>query len=117
MAPTPLDGGAQEGAPDTATGVIGMDRELLEVRARADGVDATQANGRVAGDEDDQRGGECVHGAWGGQRADAERLEQGVRCSFERGQQRQFAGPHRAHHPGGPLWPHGPCGGDGVHVA
>ncbi len=83
--------------------MVGVDRELLEVGAVADGVDAAQPDGRVAGHEDDQGCRELLDGSGARQRADAERIEHGVSGRLQGREERQL------------LRPDGPDGPDVVH--
>ena len=63
-----------------------MDGELLEVDAAGDAIEAAQPDGRVAGYQHDERGGELLHRAGAGERPDPELLEHGVGRRLEAGQ-------------------------------
>ena len=69
-----------------------MNRELLEVGARGDAVDATQADRRIPRHEDHQCGAERIHRARTGQRADPEGLEDRVRRRLEFREQSELVG-------------------------
>ncbi len=68
--------GPQERPPDALTGVIGVDRELLQMGPALDAVDAAEADRGVTGHQDDERIGELLRCAGSWERPDAERLEQ-----------------------------------------
>ena len=76
-------------------GVVGMDRELLEVGAVPDGVDATQPDRGSPRNQDDECARELLHGPGPGQRADPERQEHRVGGRLQGGEQRELVGPHR----------------------
>ncbi len=84
--------GPQQGAPNAAATVVGMDRQLFEVGAAPDGVDAAQPHWRVLGHQHNKGSREVRHRAGARQRADTEGFEHGVAGRLERGQEHQLVG-------------------------
>ena len=65
--------------------MVRMDRELLEVGAAGQGVDAGQPLRRVPGHQDDQGAGEVGRGAGPGQGPDRRALSKSVSAAASRG--------------------------------
>ena len=92
----PVAGGPQEGPPDAVAAVVGVDRELLEVGAVVDAVDAAEADRWVAGHQDDERGGELLPPCPGRGAARCRGARTWCRPPPRGGQQGQLVRPHGA---------------------
>ena len=94
--PGPPHGLVEQGPADAAAAVVGQDRELVDVGAAVDDVDADEADGRVAGGEHRRHLVEPVVGVLVVERPDPDRLEEPIGFELDLAEAAELGGRRRS---------------------